>query len=80
MGLCNNPDIFQEHMSGLKHDLNFVRTCIDDVAILTSGDWEDHLEKADIALTRLENVGLKVNGLKSFFGKDKLECLGHMLT
>ena len=61
-------------------DLECVRTHIDDVAILTSGDWEDHLEKVDIALTRLENAGLKVNGLKSFFGKDKIEHLGHMLT
>ena len=36
--------------------------------------------KVDIVLTRLGNAGLKVNGLKSFFGKKEFEYLGYMLT
>jgi hypothetical protein len=31
-------------------------------------------------LTRLENAGLKVNGLKSFFGRKEFEYLGYILT
>ena len=31
MGLCNSPDIFQEKMSTLMEDLDFVRTYIDDL-------------------------------------------------
>ena len=80
MGLCNSPDIFQEHMSELMHDLNFVRAYIDDVAILSSGSWTDHLEKLDTVLSRLSQAGLKVNGLKSFFGQTEVEYLGHILT
>ena len=80
MGLCNSPDIFQEHMGNLMCDLEYVRAYIDDVAILSSTTWEDHLQKVDVVLTRLQNAGLKVNGLKSFFGQSELECLGYMLT
>jgi len=65
MGLCNSPDIFQEHMSDLLRDLEFVRAYIDDVEILTKSMREDHLTKVDVVLTRLENAGLKVNELKS---------------
>ena len=80
MGLCNSPDIFQEHMSDLLRDLEYVRAYIDDLAILTKSTWEDHLTKVDIVLTRLGKAGLKVNGLKSFFGKKEFEYLGYMLT
>ena len=80
MGLCNSPDIFQEHMSDLMHDLEYVRAYIDDVAILTKGTWAEHLEKVDIVLTRLGDAGLKVNGLKSFFGRKEFEYLGYVLT
>ena len=52
----------------------------DDLAILSSTTWEDHLQKVDVVLTRLQNAGLKVNGLKSFFGRSELEYLGYMLT
>ena len=53
MGLCNSPDIFQEHMSGLMEDLEYVRTYIDDVAILSQDTWGDHLVRVDKVLTRL---------------------------
>eukprot|EP00980_Cylindrotheca_fusiformis_P020859 scaffold7852_cov76-Cylindrotheca_fusiformis.AAC.1 len=67
-------------MSDLMRDLIFVRAYIDDVAILSKGTWEDHLLKVDTVLTRLEDAGLKVNGLKSFFGRKEFEYLGYILT
>src|ERR1043165_4172289 len=73
MGLCNSPDIFQEKMSSLVQDLEYCRAYIDDLLILTQGDWNLHLEQLDIVLERLEKAGLKVNAKKSFFGKDELE-------
>ena len=66
-------------MSELMHDLNFVRAYIDDVAVLSSGSWTDHLKKLDTVLSHLGNAGLKVNGLKSFFGQTEVEYLGHIL-
>ena len=36
--------------------------------------------KVDIALKRLQNVDLKVNAEKSFFGHSELEYLGYWVT
>ena len=80
MGLCNSPDIFQEKMSQLMMDLEFVRVYIDDLLIITSGSWTDHLDKLEEVLARLEKAGLKVNAKKSFFGKPELEYLGYWIT
>ena len=59
-GLCNSPDIFQEKMSSRMEGLDFVRTYIDDLLVLTKGTWQDHLEKLDAVLKRILNAGLKV--------------------
>jgi hypothetical protein len=42
MGLCNSPDIFQEKMSTLMSDLEFVCTYTDDLLVMTMSTWEDH--------------------------------------
>ena len=80
MGLINSPDIFQEKMSTLMDGLEFVRTYLDDCIWLTSGTWEDHLEKLEQVLVRLKSAGLKVNAQKSFFGQSQLEYLGYWVT
>ena len=72
MGLCNSPNIFQEKMSELMNDLEYVRTYIDDVIAITTGDWDDHLDKLEEILIRLRDAGLKVNAKKSSFGRHEL--------
>jgi ribosome-interacting GTPase 1 len=69
MGLCNSPDIFQEKMSKLMEGLDFIRTYIDGLLVITKESFDDHLEKLDLVLQRLEDAGLKVNGNKSFFAR-----------
>ena len=59
MGLCNSPDIFQEKMSSLVQDLEYCRAYIDDLLILTQGDWNLHLEQLDVVLERLEGSWTK---------------------
>ena len=80
MGLCNSPDIFQEHMSDLTQDLEHVRAYIDDLLIFTKGSYEDHLSKVDEVMNRLQKAGLKVNAGKSSFAKEELEYLGYWVT
>ena len=80
MGLCNSPDIFQEHMSELLGDLEFIRTYLDNLLCLTKGDWQDHLFKVETVLKRLQKAGLKVNAEKSFFGRSELQYLGYIIT
>ena len=80
MSLCNNPDIFQEHMSELFLDLQFVRAYIDDLLIFTTGSYQDYLANVEQVLFRLQQAGLKVNAGKSFFARTELEYLGHWIT
>ena len=75
MGLCNSPDIFQEKMNELFADLDYVRTYIDDLLILSSKSFEDHLQKLDKVLKKLLKAGFKINAEKSFFAQDQLEYL-----
>ena len=69
MGLSNSPDIFQENMSNLFRDLDFVREYIDDLSLLitSSGSLEDHLDKVQQVLQRLQKAGLRVNANRSKF-------------
>ena len=80
MGLCNSPYIFQEKMSTLFHDLESVRAYIDDLLVLGTCTWEEHLVQLEEVLTRLHKAGLKVNAKKSFFGHHELEYLGYCIT
>ena len=80
MGLCNSPDIFQEKMASLMDGLQYVRTYIDDLLVFTKGTWEDHLEKLEKVLKRLQEAGLRVNARESHFGKDEVEYLGFQVN
>jgi Reverse transcriptase (RNA-dependent DNA polymerase) len=80
MGLCNSPDIFQEKMSTLMQDLEYVRAYIDDLLIITHGSFGEHIDKLKVVLGRLRDAGLKVNAKKSFFAREELEYLGYWIT
>ena len=64
MGLSNSPDIFQENMSGLMQGLNFVRAYIDDLLVFSKESYDDHLEKLNKVLYRVQQAGLKINAAK----------------
>ena len=80
MGIAGSPDIFQEKMSDLMATLEFVRTYLDDLLIITKGSLEDHLEKLSMVLTRLQEAGLRINADKSNFCTLETEYLGYVLT
>jgi len=80
MGLSISPDWFQKCMTELFSNLPFVKCYLDDIAIITDGSYEDHMEKLDIVLQRLEEKGLQVNGRKSYWGVKEVEYLGYILT
>ena len=80
MGSCNSPDIFQEHMSDLTQDLEHIKAYIDNLLIFTKSSYEDHLNRVDKVMERLQNTGLKVNAGKSSFAEEELEYLGYWVT
>jgi hypothetical protein len=68
-GLNNSPDIFQEKMNELFIDLEYVRTYIDDLLVITKSSFENHLKDVHRVLCQMQEAGLKVNITTSFFAK-----------
>ena len=67
MGIAGSPDIFQAKMSELMIALEYVRTYLDDLLIITKASLSDHLDKLKKVLTRLREAGLKINADKLKF-------------
>jgi hypothetical protein len=62
MGLSVSPDIYQEKMSAIFLDMENIICFIDDIALITNGSFENHLNKLDEILQRLKENNLQVNG------------------
>ena len=60
--------------------LEFVRTYIDDLLVITKNTFEDHLKKLEIVFQRIKEAGLKINANKSFFARSALEYLGNWIS
>ena len=69
MGLASAPDIFQSMMTGLFHDLDYVLVYLDDILIIQKEgeSKDDHLQKVEEMLKRLEDKDFRANIRKSFF-------------
>ena len=82
MGLASAPDIFQTIMTNLFHDLDYVLVYLDDILVIQreGESEEDHLNKIDEVLTRLEKMDFRANLRKSFFMQQEIEYLGYSLT
>jgi hypothetical protein len=66
-----------EKMSDLMAGLEFARAYLDDLLVIsTEQGFDKHLKKLE-QLDRLSEAGLKINGVKSFFGRTNLEYLGY---
>ena len=61
-------------------ELEYVRAYIDDLLVTTKGSFEDHLDKLEAVLIKLQGAGLKVNANKSFFAREGLEYLGYWIS
>jgi hypothetical protein len=50
---CLDSDVFQNVMSKLVQDMEYVKTYLDDMLILTNNSFKDHLLKLEMVLARL---------------------------
>ena len=50
MGVAGPPNILKEKMSDLMPALEFVRTYLDDLLVITKGTFDDHLVKVEVVL------------------------------
>jgi hypothetical protein len=80
MGISCSPDIFQEKMSDLMQHLDFVRTYLDNILVISSFTLDDQLEKVEVAFKLLSDKGLCVNAEKSTFCAEEIEYLGYWIS
>ena len=65
MGVSKPPDIFQEKKNERFCGFEFIQAYIDDLLIITKGDWSDNLVKLELTLQKLKYNGLKKNTKKN---------------
>ncbi len=80
MGFGCSADIFQAQIMDLMASFKLVQAYMDDLLIKTRGIIDEHLNKIETVLTRLHDVGLKINSAKSLFCAHEFEYLGYILT
>ena len=68
----------QEKMSDLMEGLEFVRTYLDDLLIISNSTFKEHLQQLVVVLKRLRRAGLKINAEKSFFFAPEIEYLSYI--
>ena len=66
-------------MSELMAGLEFASAYLDDLLIITKGDFDEHLIHLEAAFTRLSEAGLKINASKSSLCRSELEYLGYWI-
>jgi hypothetical protein len=70
-------DVFQDVMSKLVQDMEYVKTYLDDLLILTNRNnrFKDHLLKLEMVLARPSTAGMRVNISKYKLFAEQIEYL-----
>jgi hypothetical protein len=78
---CLVPDVFQNVLSKLVQDMQYVKSYLDALLILTNrnNSFKDHLLKLETVLSRLSIAGMRVNISKSKFFSEQIEYLGYWI-
>jgi hypothetical protein len=81
IGIKVAVDVFQEVMTELFSDLDYVRVYLSHILIVVdNGSLEDHMHTVSICLERLAKAGFKANVRKSLFAVEELKYLGFWLA
>jgi hypothetical protein len=57
---CLDPDFFQNIMSKLVQDMEYLKTYLDELLILANISFKDHLLKLEMVLSRLSTIEMLV--------------------
>jgi RNase H-like domain found in reverse transcriptase/Reverse transcriptase (RNA-dependent DNA polymerase) len=80
MGIKIAPDVFQNVMTKLTQNMEYVKAYLDDLLILTNKSFKDHLTKLEMVLARLSTTGVRVNASKSKFFSEQIENLAYCIN
>ena len=73
-------DIFQEKMFTSMEELEYARTYLDGLLVLSSFFFEEQLQDIEQVLLCLKNVDIKVHVKNSNFGRTEIDYLGYVVT
>jgi Reverse transcriptase (RNA-dependent DNA polymerase) len=84
MGFKNaiSLDVFQNVMSNLTQDMEYVKTYLDNLLILSNNNFNDHifLLKLEMVQVKLSTAGMRVNASKSKIFAQQIEYIGYWIT
>ena len=75
-GVASAPSLFQKSMEQILQGIEGVVVYLDDLQV-TGTTMEEHLQRLDRVLQRLEKFGLRLQVSKCKFAQEKVEYLGH---
>lgn len=80
-GLCNAPSTFQRLMERIFGDQRFqsLLLYLDDIVIF-SGSFEQHIQRLEMILGRLQQKNLKLKFQKCNFFKERVNYPGHIIS
>ena len=80
-GLCNGPSTFQLLMQTMfrKELFNTILCYLDDVLVFST-TIQEHIERLDVAFTKLTDYGLKLEKRKCHFFQPEVKYLGHQVS
>jgi hypothetical protein len=64
-------------MSKFVQDMEYIKTYLDDLLMLTNNSFKDHVIKLEMVLARLSNAGMRVKISESKFFSEQMEYLKH---
>ena len=72
MGIANSPEIYQQKINDLFNGFEFICAYMEELLVLTKGDWINHSQTLELTLSKLTGKILKCNFEKYFFGQTKI--------
>ena len=80
MGLKIASDVFQEVMGELFPDMENIIAYVDDILMVGTGTFEEHLVIIEEVLKRIDEQRMQVNAEKSAWKRPEVEYLGFVIT
>ena len=77
-GITSAPEHFQKRMQSILSDMEGTVNMIDDILVYGK-DQEEHDERLEKVLNRIEGAGITLNSEKCDFSKSKVTFLGHVV-
>ena len=79
-GLNCSPDVFQEKMDAVFHDVEQVFCFIGNILLVTHHGFDDHMDQLEGLLQRLRENNIQVHIEETFLASTNFDYLGYHLT